>query len=125
MKNGNSCLFFRWEQEKAKRSAGLDIEQHSTTSDSTKKPQTIRKKLLYRRPRYDPLDISNKDLDTEKNILRSFDEGWEPADVIAAREEIQQIALKEKDVFDKKKELQESLDVLRKERQETEDGLVK
>lgn len=68
-------------------------------------------------------DISNKDLDTEKDLLRSYDEGWEPADVTASREEIQQISLKEKDIFDQKKELQEKLEELRKNRLRIEDSL--
>ena len=55
--------------------------------------------------------------------MLSYDEGWEPADVLAAREEIQQIALKEKDIFDQKIDLQENLDVLRKERVTSEESL--
>ena len=118
-------MFCRWERDKAKRQAKLEIEQLASNPEPTKKPQIVKKKVLYRKAKQGTFDVENKDLDTEKNLLRSYDEGWEPADVIAAREEVQQISLKEKDTFDQKKELQDILEDLRKKRGDIEDNLPK
>lgn len=116
----------RWEREKAKRELRLNIEQvAAANSEPVMKPQIIKRKIIYRKNKGDPADINNKDLDTEKDLLRSYDEGWEPADVIEAREELMQISMKEKDNFDQKKELQESLETLRKDRIEIEENLPK
>lgn len=85
----------------------------------------MKRKVLYRKVKHDNFDIGSKDLDTEKNLLRSYDEGWEPADVTASREEIQQISSKEKDFFDQKKDLVEKLEALRKNRLTIENNLPK
>ena len=118
-------FYFRWERDKAKRQAIFELEQSNFNVDPEKKPQTIKKKILYRKSKRDTFDVDDKDLHTEKNLLRSYDEGWEPADVTAAREELQQISLKEKDILDQKKDLKETLDELKKERSEIEASLPK
>jgi len=112
-----------WERDKAKRQGIYELEQSNFNGDATRKPQTIKKKIVFRKSKQDTFDLDSKDLNTEKNLLRSYDEGWEPADVTAAREEIQQISLKEKDILDQKKDLKEKLDELRKDRLQVEDSL--
>ena len=114
---------FRWERDKAKRQAMFELEQSNFNADPTKKPQTIKKRIVFRKSKQDTFELDSKDLYTEKNLLRSYDEGWEPADVTAAREEVHQISLKEKDISDQKKDLKDKLEELRKERLETEDSL--
>ena len=120
-----SIFHFRWERDKAKREAIFELEQSNFNADTARKPQTIKKKIVYRKSKQDTFDVDDKDLHTEKNLLRSYDEGWEPADVTAAREELQQISLKEKDILDQKKDLKEKLDELRRERSEIEASLPK